>query len=154
MLLESLSTSVNETYVLYALSHMISSIPTAVLLNEIDNLYPLVMKAISSDKPELIIAGLKSFLIFVVQAKSKVENGFGSLVGIILKLVGCKESVDVRLLALQCLNEFSKYHYSLLYPYFERIMEAIDGGLDDPKRIVRAEVTKCKGLFLDLVPAQ
>lgn len=149
-ILELLKSGKDERSLLISLSLMVKNVTNQMLLNEMDKIFPLTIKAITSKKKELIEVGFQTLLTFIKTSKSKIESELDTILAMILENINFKDSMYVRQNALQCLTEFSTFSYQKLFPYMNDIMEALDDALDDPKRDVRKEVIKCKEIWLSI----
>lgn len=149
-ILELFKNGNDERILLISLSYMVKNITNQMLLNEIDKIFPLLLKAITSKKKELIEVGFQTLLTFIQTSKSKIETNLDTIIDLTLQYIHYKESMYVRMNAIHCLIELSAFPYQKLFPYYNNIMESLDEALDDPKRDIRKEVIICKDIWLSL----
>ena len=143
-LLELSKSSQNEGTVLLALSFMIKSLPSLMILNEIERIYPLMIKSISSTESALIEAGLKTLETFILHSRKVVEDNLSTITKNLIDLLSFEMSPQVRVSSLECLEEISTFPYHLLFPIKEEILDGIDISLDDRRRDVRSQAVRCK----------
>eukprot|EP01080_Neovahlkampfia_damariscottae_P000802 gene802-9052_t len=141
----------NEFPVLLAVANMIKHIPHSVLLNDINNIFPIVVKALSSEEKRLISAGIKTVLVLIQQSKDKVVENLNTIIKSLLNCTKNMESMEIRILSLKCLQEIAAdYPFVFIFPYQNDILEVLDDVLDDPKRKVRAEAVICNHLWFGI----
>ncbi|KAI9788460.1 MAG: hypothetical protein M1816_006896 [Peltula sp. TS41687] len=156
---------------LIALAGIIHSIPTEIIMPQLDTLLPLLLQSIDlPDNPGVKEASIQTLAITVRDASKVVEGYIGSLITRLLSSitvgsasssnpVGHKDLLEgnqiqqrVRTAALQCLQLFPKsFRHELLLGQEKRVVkELLLTALDDPKRDVRKEAVDCRAAWLRL----
>ena len=138
---------------LIALAGILKSMPTDIIMPEIDTLLPLLLQSLDLEDPGVKAATIESLTVISQESPKAVEGHLGSLVSRLLKSAGNPKvnSAAVRYNALQCLRIFpGKVTDSTLLPYKNTVTRGLLNCLDDPRRHVRKEAVECRAAWFKM----
>lgn len=124
---------------LEAVANLIQSIPSKVLTQHINNLYPLVQAALQSTNEDVIQSGLNTLLVLFEDAEDYCKTRLHDTIPILLTLSHSKVKMQARCTALRCLQRLSSYPYENILSFQNDIIRGLRAAIDDHKRIVRKE---------------
>eukprot|EP00127_Corallochytrium_limacisporum_P006652 Clim_evm31s232 gene=Clim_evmTU31s232 len=130
-----------------ALSVMLQHIPRSVLMEQLDKVFPLVLRSLSYPESTLKINTLKLLQNLTGEAVSFIEDNFSDIMEAILDLTsytGMDKAMLVRISALEVIGSFVTLPSHLTTPWKRRILQAAGKALDDPKRLVRKAAQECR----------
>ncbi|KAL9654264.1 hypothetical protein ABK040_010296 [Willaertia magna] len=142
--------------ILLAVSHLIHNVSTNVILSEVNNIFPIVLRflesmEISDANTELLYAAVKTTNTLLTDAKSEMVYHLDSIIPLLLQIATYPKSQAVRLLAIQSLRELTNgFEYSHIHPFKKIIIKGLEPCLDDKKRNVRKEAVECRNDFFVL----
>ena len=145
-------TAIKPNY-LVALSGLLKSMPTEVILPDIEMLLPLLLQSLDLEDSDVKTATIQGLLVISHENPMVIESHVSSLVSRLLKLTtkSSMNTVIVRHNALRCLRVFpGKIKDSALLPYKNAVTRGLLSVLDDPKRYVRKEAVDCKAAWLNM----
>ena len=139
---------------LIALTGILKYMPTAITMQEINTLFPLLLQSLDIDDPDVKAATIQTLTVISQESPKAVESHLGSLVTRLLKAASDRKvnSVAVvRLNALRCLRIFpGRIKDSTMLPYKGTVTGGLMGVLDDPKRNVRREAVECRAAWFNM----
>ncbi|EFC46140.1 predicted protein [Naegleria gruberi] len=146
--------------ILLALSNLIHNVPTKVILSEVKNIFPIVLKFLEmrqilieqdNNSEDLLYAAIKTTLTLLSDAKEEMSVHLSSIVPILLDTCKFKKSQAVRILSVEALLELTNgYKYYEIYPLKKDIIKGLEACLDDKKRKVRKAAVKCRNSYFVL----
>ncbi|KAH6584046.1 hypothetical protein BASA61_007694 [Batrachochytrium salamandrivorans] len=145
---------------LYALSHLLHSVPKGVLLSELPMLLPMLLHSLSLSEATLKCGTLDTLRLMVKEAPSVVESQITSIISLLLPMclfsnVDQGNDVRVRTAALTILGSVMAHlNYTVLHPFKPRVLRELMAALDDPKRIVRKEAANTRSIWFMPQPSQ
>ncbi|KAJ1342315.1 hypothetical protein BSLG_003238 [Batrachochytrium salamandrivorans] len=145
---------------LYALSHLLHSVPKGVLLSELPMLLPMLLHSLSLSEATLKCGTLDTLRLMVKEAPSVVESQITSIISLLLPMclfsnVDQGNDVRVRTAALTILGSVMAHlSYTVLHPFKPRVLRELMAALDDPKRIVRKEAANTRSIWFMPQPSQ
>lgn len=128
---------------LLSVAYLVQNVPKTVIVSELERVLPLLLSALtsSSASSKLVLSSLKTTHVLLSSAQDKMCDYLDSIVGPLLSLTAFKDSVAVRIAAVQCLHALIDYPYHKLFPHQKAIIRGLEPVLDD---VVRQEGAKCK----------
>lgn len=135
---------------LTAMAHVLQITPHQVLKMNIEKVGPILMKCIQTkaDDPhphsKRIRLSLKIINHFILEKNQFIVQHLQHLVKDLLVLTQFKPSMDVRILALKCLEHLTKFPLFTLVPYKNDVTHELQEALDDPKRLVRTAAVSAR----------
>ena len=148
----SVDAAIKPNY-LIALSGILKYMPTEVIMQEIDTIFPLLLQSLDLQEPDVKAATLQNLTIIIQESPKAVEGHIGSLLSRLLKACSDRSgnSAAVRLNALRCLRVFpGKVKDSTLLPYKNNVTRGLMPVLDDPRRNVRKEAVECRAAWFNM----
>lgn len=131
---------------LTAMAHVLQITPHVVLKQNIDKIGPILFKCILTDDgaDKRILMSLKIIDNFLLDKSEYMLQHLQHLVADLLKLTQFKPSMEVRIVACQCLENMTKYPLFTLVPYKNDVVHDLQVALDDHKRLVRAAAVSAR----------
>ncbi|XP_078310798.1 MMS19 nucleotide excision repair protein homolog [Crassostrea virginica] len=129
---------------LMALSHCLQSLPKSVLLRELPQLFPLIVQSLLCDNIQLQQSTMETLCTMITDAPDVIVKHIDTVIPQLLKLTAYKPVMRVRTCALRCLLALVSLPTSVILPYRPRVIKALEGVLDDKKRLVRLEAVKAR----------
>nr|QZX63208.1 DNA repair/transcription protein MET18/MMS19 [Halisarca dujardinii] len=126
------------------LVHLFKHVPRQVLLEEMNNLLPLLVQSLSCSDSQLKVSSLESLLLLIEDTPTSISSYVPTLVPILLDLAKSSDALRVRIPALQCLSAMTSLPPHTVYPYQQGIIKALQLCLDDKKRLVRKEASTAR----------
>lgn len=135
---------------LIALSNILRSVPSTVILTELGNILPLLLQSLDLPDPSVKSATIETLFVTIRESADAIKEHVSSLVSRLLTTCTDREQNPprVRASALRCLSIFpGAIRNELLLPFKRKILRSLASVLDDPKRTVRKEVFGLKCPF-------
>ncbi|KAM7362587.1 MMS19 nucleotide excision repair protein [Cochliomyia hominivorax] len=129
-----------ETYCehhLTAFIYVVKTTPHAVLKMNLEKIGPIIFKCLESINIHTLSISLKICSNFIKQKDEYYQTHLNHLIPACLKLTKFNNAMQVRILALNLLNDITKYPTFVLLPYKMDVVLDLATALDDPKRLVR-----------------
>lgn len=134
----------NQTNFLLTLSHCIQGLNKQVLISQLSEVYPLLIKSLLSDNIELQLATMVTLGDLIEAAPDIVDKHVDSLIPQLLSLATYKPSMKVRMAAVRCLGQLTSLPLHVALPYRAKVVRDLLPVLDDRKRLVRAEAVEAR----------
>ena len=145
---------VSKPNYLIALSGILASVPTSVLMPEIGTLLPLLLQSLDLPEADVKAATIDTLSTVVAENPQAAESHVNSLITRLLAAAGDRKGnpPKSRQAALRCLKMFpGKVKESTLLPFRSKVTWGLGRGmLDDPKRGVRREAIDCRAKWSGL----
>lgn len=128
---------------LVALSNILRSVPSTVILAELRNILPLLLQSLDLPDPNVKSATIETLFITVQESADAAKEHVSSLVSRLLTTCTDRgrNPPRVRVSALRCLSIFpGAIRNEILLPFKRNTLRSLTYVLDDPKRAVRKEV--------------
>lgn len=128
---------------LVALSNVLRSVPSTVILTELRNILPLLLQSLDLPDPSVKSATIETLFVTVRESADVIKEHVSSLISRLLTTCMDREQNPprVRASALRCLSIFpGTIRNELLLPFKRQMLRSLTSVLDDPKRGVRKEV--------------
>nr|XP_022341632.1 MMS19 nucleotide excision repair protein homolog [Crassostrea virginica] len=129
---------------LMAQSHCLQSLPQSVLLRELPQLFPLLVQSLLCDNIQLQQSTMETLCPMITDAPDIIVKHIDTVIPQLLKLTAYKPVMRVRTCALRCLLGLVSLPTPVILPYRPRVIKALEGVLDDKKRLVRLEAVKAR----------
>ncbi|KYQ93184.1 putative DNA repair and transcription protein [Tieghemostelium lacteum] len=131
---------------LISISNLLKNIPREVLLNELNEILPIVLQSLDSlDQPELLSSSLQTLKMLLKETPNSLVNHLNSLITTLLLISTTSPLMTNRCLALEILNDIAlTCSYQQTFPFQNQVTNGLLSTLDDHKRLVRKEATKCR----------
>lgn len=142
--------------VLLAWSQLMSQLPVDVLLNDLSAILPVLFNTLHSMATQLsagtVTADLSSVshsivslvCLLNIEVPRIMEEHVEQMVPHLLRLAVDHPEMKMRVIALDCLTECSKFAYVKIAPFKAHVLHALNKALDDKKRLVRRHAVKCR----------
>lgn len=142
---------------LTAMAHVLQIAPHLALRMNLDKVGPILFKIIKTvDNEETaghsqrILICLKIINNFILEKHQYMLTHLQHLVGDVLKLTAYKPSIDVRVMACQCIENLITYPLFTLVPYKNEVTHELTTAIDDHKRLVRAAAVSARLAWFQL----
>lgn len=122
---------------LQALIYVFKPTPHLVLKMNINKVGPILLKCLLLSNVKPLEMTLEIILRFIKEKDTFFQDHLQFLIPQLLKLTVNKSSMKVRIDALECLLQVTKYPPFLLLPFKQDVILALQPALDDHKRLVR-----------------
>eukprot|EP01132_Coremiostelium_polycephalum_P003883 gene3883-4846_t len=130
---------------LIAITNLLRHIPKEVLLNELSEVVPIVLHSLKSEQSDLLDSSLQTLLMLFNETSSSFVSHLNSLIPILINLSVSGSLLNLRKTSLEILTLISNLiPYQNAFIYRNQIINGILPALDDKKRIVRKEASKCR----------
>lgn len=133
-----------KSFCFRALSHLFRHVPKQVLLGELSNLIPVLVKSFDCPDVELRISSLESLHLLIIDTPSSITSYVPTLIPIFLDLVKSPDTMRIRIPALKCMDAMTTLPHHTVYPYRLTVIKGLLPCLDDKKRLVRKEASSCR----------
>ncbi|XP_077210194.1 ARM repeat superfamily protein isoform X2 [Tasmannia lanceolata] len=140
-----------------AFGHVICSAPLVAVVSEAKKLIPSLLDGLSMLSPDILNKDLTYSLLLVLSGIIMDENGKEAILeyahGIIIhliRLLSYPHMMLVRETAIQCLGAMSGLPYVRIYPMRAQVLKSVSKILDDKKRNVRLEASRCRQAWASL----
>jgi DNA repair/transcription protein MET18/MMS19 len=131
---------------LVALSSILRSVPSEVILPELPELFPLLLQSLDLEDADVKKATIGTLYVTITESPGAAKEHLKSLITRLLKTASelTVNPPRVRASALRCLKTFpSVIGNDDIRPYKSLVVRSLVPVLDDPKRAVRKEVGIC-----------
>lgn len=135
---------------LTAMAHILQITPHTVLKMNIDKVGPILFKCIETGidaahpHPTRVMLSLKILNNFTLEMHDFILTNLNKLIKIFLNLSTFKLSMEVRVLACNCLESTTKFPLFTLVPFKEEVTHELATALDDNKRLVRTAAVNAR----------
>lgn len=170
MLMKEMTTSQQSSashynIVLLAWSQLMSQLPVDVLLNDLSAILPVLFNTLNSMAAQLTAGTATADLSSVshsivslicllnIEVPRIMEEHAEQMVPHLLRLAVHHPEMKMRVIALDCLTECSKFAYVKIAPFKSAVLNALSKALDDKKRLVRRHAVKCRNEWFVLAQA-
>ncbi|CAG7834724.1 unnamed protein product [Allacma fusca] len=132
------------------LSCLLLHVPRTVLYMELDSVLPLLIASLTcaTTSAAVCLSSLKALDDLLVNSAFEKETTsplleyFHDLVPYLVKLAGHQSNMNIRILALQCLQKCSKFPVHMVIQEKSLVTDCLKATLDDPKRLDKQFVSK------------
>jgi hypothetical protein len=132
---------------LVALVHVLVAVPRQVLLNEVGNVWQLMLEALRIQEDEAVVLCVLGLMqILVTEAQERVSENANTVVAALLPLC-CANRMQTRIAALECLTVTATLPPSRIFPLAEDVIRGLVPVLDDRKRLVRGKAVLCRAAW-------
>jgi len=151
-----------------AVAHVLRNAPKGALRDQVSSLLPLLGAAMTQENAEAAAAGAETLRELVEDHSKAIGQHLSELIPALLHLA-LKGTISVclvtllrtiinslqtaRISALNCLSEFTKLPFHLLFPHRNSVIAQLAQALDDRKRPVRRAAVVCRGKWYMLSSA-
>ncbi|EFA86574.1 putative DNA repair and transcription protein [Heterostelium album PN500] len=136
---------------LVAITNLLRNVPKEVLLGELQEVLPIVLHSLHSNQRDLLNSSLQTLMMLVDEASTSISSHLDSLIPTLIKISVNGESLTFRQSSLEILTRISRaIPYPKIYPFRNQVINGIVPALDDKKRLVRREATKCRNSWFIL----
>ncbi|XP_044262588.1 MMS19 nucleotide excision repair protein homolog [Tribolium madens] len=134
---------------LSGLGYLLEFAPKQAILVQFKKISKLILSCLDQcTNHEILIVILQLIRDFISTKESVIEENLGIFLTRFLKLTTYDNSMKVRILALQCLQEVtSQFPFSKLLPHKNDVLKVLGKVLDDKKRIVRKEAVEARSMW-------
>lgn len=131
---------------LVAFSVILENTPRQLVFSNIKKLIPLFFKSLESGDSSLKKSTLSTLYVTILENSDCVAKHLSWIIPKLLELSKASEEsdMDVRISSLKCVGACSSLSFDLIYPHISNVRNLLKICLDDPKRLVRKEATKCR----------
>ncbi|RPA86211.1 ARM repeat-containing protein [Ascobolus immersus RN42] len=137
---------------LVALSAILRSVPSEVILPELPELFPLLLQSLDLDEDaDVKKATIGTLYVTITESPGAAKEHMKSLITRLLKAASevSTNPPRVRASALRCLKTFpSVIGNDDVRPYKSLVVRSLVPVLDDPKRAVRKEAVTCRAKWI------
>lgn len=150
----------SEGPTLLALGFMLENVPKTAILNEVDKILPLVVRALTlfslssleqthdedqiKSDANMYHAALRTLRILIIEAHEKCAKQLNVIVPALINLTRYDPSMEVRMEALNCILQVRAIPVERLLLLRDTITTGLVPALDDRKRKVRKLAVKCR----------
>ncbi|VEN42211.1 unnamed protein product [Callosobruchus maculatus] len=134
---------------LKVIGHLIGYAPEQAVLFQFKKIRKMILMCLEKcDEPEVLAVLLRSLKRIVKDDSKAIDSSLDDFLMRVLKLTTFKDSMDVRIEALQCLSVMTTVFpvYKLL-PHKNTVIHYLAGCIDDRKRLVRKEAMDARSLW-------
>ncbi|KAI4493219.1 hypothetical protein M0802_009507 [Mischocyttarus mexicanus] len=128
---------------LIALTYLIEEIPTELLYMHLSDLVLILYESLSLDNGQLVLSTLKVLKLLLDTKNEIFSDKIQSFLPKLLQL-STNKSMDIRIVALDCLTSYAYYSPILLNIYKPEVLKKLQKVLDDNKRLVRKAAVKAR----------
>ncbi|PSN34715.1 hypothetical protein C0J52_21192 [Blattella germanica] len=135
---------------LVALAFLLQGAPRVTVYSSLSEMVPLLVELLAQTEIVLLLTTLET-LDELLQTKQPIlEQHVYTFLPRFLLLTRFKESMNVRIKALQCVLRMCTFPTTLLLPFKDETLQELGHCLDDPKRLVRrqAALTRSRWFLL------
>jgi len=122
-------------------------IPTAVLLEHLNIVLPIILESLSSNQSVVRKSMIETIIILIDEAAKVISDHIQSVILKLIELTSDKDNMEVRIKSLECLFAITSLPYHILFPYKTKVINALAKTLDDKKRSVRVVAVKCRNAW-------
>lgn len=98
---------------------------------------PVLLKCLTLKAPKSLLAALNIIKHFVTEQNEFFRDHLQNVIPQCLKLTTCKESIDIRIDAIDILSGITLYPAFIVLPFAQDVLLGLQAALDDHKRVVR-----------------
>ncbi|GAM29107.1 hypothetical protein SAMD00019534_122830, partial [Acytostelium subglobosum LB1] len=147
---QSNNVAISSQY-LVAITNMLRNVPKEVLLSELTEVLPIVLHSLQSNQADLLNSSLQTLSMLVEEAPTSLSSHIDSLIPTLIRISTTGESLNFRKSSLEVLTRISRdIAYPKIYPFRNQVINGIVPCLDDKKRLVRKEATRCRNSWFIL----
>eukprot|EP01133_Synstelium_polycarpum_P012191 gene12191-14268_t len=142
--------SISSQY-LVAIAALLQNVPKEVLLGELDQVLPIVLHSLKSTQSDLLSSGLLTLLMLTNEASTSIIPHLDTLVAALIVISVNGVTLNLRKSSLEILTLISRVvPYKTSFIYKNQVIAGIIPALDDKKRLVRREASKCRNSWFIL----
>ncbi|XP_069704917.1 MMS19 nucleotide excision repair protein homolog isoform X1 [Periplaneta americana] len=128
-----------RTNFLIALTYLLQGVPNVVLGLGLSEYVPLLKEALEQTEVVLLLSAMQTLSDLLESKQSALEDHIHTFLLHFLRLTKFKDSMKVRIAALQCVAHICNYPTHLLLPLKHQTVQQLTSCLDDHKRLVRQQ---------------
>nr|CAH7735477.1 unnamed protein product [Callosobruchus chinensis] len=141
--------SVDNVVYLKVIGYLIEYAPEQAVLFQFKKIRKMILMCLEKcDEPEVLVVLLRCLKRIINDDSEAIDSTLDDFLTRVLKLTTFKNSMDVRIEALQCLSTMTTAFpvYKLL-PHKNTVTHYLAGCIDDKKRLVRKEAMDARSLW-------
>ena len=142
--------SAARQHYLLGIMQLLLHVPQSILVENLKDVLPVTLLALSAEKGELKTAALRTFFVLVQESVDSCAPHMSTVVPLLLSLASFQSSVAARVCAVDSLLALTKLPFHHLYPYLKRVTDGLRAPLDDRKKVVRRHAALCRNEWLVL----
>ncbi|CAH0553764.1 unnamed protein product [Brassicogethes aeneus] len=151
----SISNKLNANYTnekisfLSAIGYLIEFVPRQVILMQFEKIKKLIILCLEHcQESDVLCILINTIKLFIINKETVMENNMEDFLERILNLSTFEASMNVRLAAIRCLQEYvGRYPVFKLLQFKNPVIKKLGFCIDDKKRFVRREAAKVRSMW-------